>query len=107
MKLAPKVLRLEHVEMTELIHEMWGLEPDNTLSCCHQGHRQTCQGPVVDILVWLECYSSLVAVLAMRFPGYVGDFMAYQRTIIRASKNFKGTAWAIYDRCYCCHAAAV
>ena len=106
-KLAQKILRLEYVEMTELIPETWGLEPDNTSSCCHQGHRQTRRGPVVDILVWLECYSSLVAVLATRFPGHVGDFMAYQRTIIRASKNFEGTAWAIYDRCYRRRAAAV
>ena len=61
----------------------------------------------MDILVWLECYSSLVAVRVTRFPGYVGDFMAYQRTIIRANKNFEGTARAIYDRCYCRCTAAV
>ena len=58
-------------------------------------------------LLWLECYSSLVALLASKFPGHVGDFMAYQRTIIRASKNFEGTAWAMYDYCFHHHAAAM
>ena len=93
--------------MSELIPETWGLEPENVSPCCHQGCRQTRRGPVVDILLWLECYSSLVAVLSSKFPSHVGDFMAYQRTIIRASKNFEGTAWAIYDRCFRRRAAAI
>ena len=33
--------------------------------------------------------------------------MAYQRTIIRASKNFEGTAWVIHDHCYWRLAAAI
>ena len=101
-----RILQLEYIEMSELIPETWGLESENVSPCCHQGRRQTRRGPVVDILLWLECYSSLVAVLATRFPGHIGDFMAYQRTILKASKNFEGTAWAIYDRCYRRQAAA-
>ena len=61
----------------------------------------------MDILLWLESYSSLVAVLASKFPGHVRDFMTYQRTIIRASKNSEGTAWVMYDRCYRHRAAAI
>ena len=45
-------------------------------------------------------YSSLVTALATKFPQYVGDFMAYQATIIKAHRNFEGTAWVVYDRCY-------
>ena len=66
----------------------------------HQGHHQTQRGLVVDVLFWLECYSSLVAVLATKHLHHISDFMAYQRTIIKASKNFEGTAWVIYDCCY-------
>lgn len=92
--------------MSELIPETWGLESEGASPCCHQTRRQTRRGPVIDILLWLECYSSLVAVLATKFPSHVGDFMSYQRTIIKASKNFEGTAWVIYDRCYRRRAAA-
>ena len=54
----------------------------------------------MDILLWLKYYSSLVVVLATKFLEHIGDFMAYQTTIIKTSKNFEGAAWTIYDRCY-------
>ena len=105
-KLLKKILDLEFIEMGELIPESWGLDQDPP-SCCHHGRRQSRRGPVSDILLWLECYSSLVAALATKFPQYVGDFMAYQATIIKAHKNFEGTAWVLYDRCYRRRAAAL
>ena len=105
-KLSQRILQLEYIEMAELMPETWGLEPDGIVPCCQQGRRQSRRGPVVDILLWLECYSSLVAVLATKYPQHIGDFMAYQRTIIKASKNFEGTAWVLYDRCYRRRAAA-
>lgn len=80
-KLCRRILELDYVEMSELLPETWGLESDTTLPCCHEGRRQSRRGPVTDILLWVECYSSLVAVLATKFPQYIGDFMAYQKTI--------------------------
>lgn len=77
-----------------------------TSQCCHQARPQPRRGPITDIILWLECYSSLVAVLATRYPQYIGNFMAYQRTIIRASRNYEGSAWAVYDRCFRRRAAA-
>lgn len=82
------------------------LESDMTLLCYHKIRPQPYQGPITYILWWLECYSSLVAALAMRYLQYIGDFMPYQRTIIRASRNFEGAAWVLYDHCYRCRAAA-
>ena len=105
-KLCRRILELDYVEMSELLPETWGLESDATLPCCHEGRRQPRRGPVTDILLWVECYSSLVAVLATKFPQHIGDFMAYQKTIIKACKNFEGTAWVVYDRCYRRRAAA-
>ena len=106
LKLSRKILDLEYVEMSELLPEMWGLDLDTATSCCHDNRRQTRRGPVTDILLWIECYSSMVAVLATRFPQHIGDLMSYQKTIIKACKNFEGTAWVIYDRCYRRRAAA-
>ena len=61
---------------------------------------------MVGILLWLERYSTMVAVLATNYPHRIGEFMAYQRTTIKASRNLEGTGWVVYDRCYCCRAAA-
>ena len=105
-KLVKKILSLDFVEMAELVPESWGVESDTTSQCCHQTRPQPRRGPITDITLWLECYSSLVAVLATRYPQYIGSFMAYQRTIIRASRNYEGSAWVIYDRCFRRRAAA-
>ena len=105
-KLLRKILSLEFVEMSELLPELWGRDSEATPQCCHQVRPQLRRGPITNILLWLDCYSTLVAALATRFPQYVGDFMAYQRTIIRASKNFEGAAWVMYDRCFRRRAAA-
>ena len=40
-----------------------------------------CRGSVTDILLWVECYSTLVAVLASQYLTKVPQMMAYQKTI--------------------------
>ena len=45
--------------------------------------------------------------ISHEIPTAHWELMAYQRTIIKASKNFEGTAWVPYDRCYHHQAAAV
>lgn len=99
VKLSCRILELEYAEMTELIPEIRGLEPDTASLCCHQGCRQTHRGLVIYILLWIECYSSLAAVLAPTFSQHIGDVMAYQKNF-EASKNFEGTALVIYECCY-------
>ena len=97
-KLRKRILDLEFVEMHELLPEAWGIEA--TQSCCPGSRRQTRRAPVQDILLWTECFSSLVAILGSAHPHHIADFMAYQRSIVRASRIFEGNAWVVYDRCY-------
>lgn len=42
----------------------------------------------------------MVAVLASKYPAYVPQLMAYQKTIIKAHKSFTGEGWVTYDTCY-------
>jgi len=37
-------------------------------------HRPSRQAPGLDILVWVECFSILLAVLAVKHPEWVPDF---------------------------------
>ena len=55
---------------------------------------------MTNLALWTVCYAMLVAVLASRFPEKTPHFMAYLRTITRASRNFEGAAWASYDMAY-------
>ena len=36
----------------------------------------------------------------IKYPQHVPDFMAYQKSIVRASQNFEGSSWVLYDQCY-------
>jgi len=54
-----------------------------------------------------DCYASLVSVLCLAQPEKFGQFMAYQKTIIKAHRRFAGDGWIIYDSFYCRQAANI
>ena len=62
-KLAQKIIRLEFIEMRELMTETWLLDEEeasrNTLAWPRRK-----AAPVTDILLWLSCYSAMVGVLS-------------------------------------------
>lgn len=89
--------------MSELLPDGWHLQ-EQEAKCCHQQH-PTRRGPVTDILVWVECFASMVAVLSTKYPDKIPQLMAYQRTIVRASKCYIKKRWITYDTCYCRNAA--
>ena len=47
--------------------------------------------------VWLQCFALYVGVLASLKPELVPDLMAYMISIVRASQEFEGSAWTVYD----------
>lgn len=98
-KLADKILSLEFVDMADLLPEQWRIEEVQEGACCSR-RRSSKKALLTDILAWLDCFSTMVAVLATEHPGKTAHFMAYQQTIIHASKNFTGAAWATYDLCF-------
>lgn len=94
-KLMKRILNREYVDMFEILPESWRIEAD-TASQAGQGKRPR-RGPITNIDVWCECYSVLAAVLSAAYPVKAPHFFAYMRTIVRASRNFEGTAWVSYD----------
>ena len=74
-KLVKRILDLEFIEMNELLPEAWAVEA--LQPCCQGSRRPSRQAPVADIMLWVECFSTLVAVLASKYPQHVPDFMAY------------------------------
>ena len=67
-KVVKKILNLEYVDMAELLPECWGTEEPESLCCSSQLSKTSRRGPITDILVWLDCYASLVAVLCSAHP---------------------------------------
>ncbi len=56
--------------------------------------------PVTSISLWLERFSVMAAILAIRFPEKAPEFLAYQASIVRAERNYEGCQWVLYDRQY-------
>ena len=85
--------------------DSWSYEEEGT-KCCHHSRRAPKRAPVTDILLWIECYASMAALLVTRYPNKAVELLAYQRTILCAHRDFEGEAWATYDTCYRRQAAA-
>ncbi len=43
--------------------------------------------------------------VSTKHPDKTSQFMAYQRTIVKAHRSFAGEGWLIYDTCFCRKAA--
>ena len=87
--------------MSELVPDSWRLaEDDTSTKCCHQPRRASRRTLVTDILLWLECYSTLATVITTRYPDKCAELWAYQATIIKAHRDVEGDAWVTYDMCY-------
>ena len=85
--------------MAELVPDSWRFQGEEQNKHCHQ-NRHLRRGPVSDMLLWIECYASMVAVLSSGFPQKIPELMAYQKTIVRAYRSFSGDGWVTYDACY-------
>lgn len=96
-KLVKKILDLEYIDMSELVPDSWRFQDRELESskCCMS--KRPKRGPVSDILLWSECYATLVSVLGERYPTKIVGFMSYFKTILRASRCFQGDAWVSYD----------
>ena len=55
---------------------------------------------LIHYALWTECFTTLATTLSARYPDKAPHLMAYLRTIVRASRNFEGSAWASYDAAY-------
>ena len=55
---------------------------------------------VIDILTWVECFNSYIALLTTFYPPRSHDLLAYMALIVRTAKRFTGTAWLDYDRAF-------
>ena len=108
LRITRRIQNLEYVDIAELLPANYRFQELREDPCCSHSHRPLSRRALVtDILVWVEGYSQMVAVLAPLYPGYFHEFMAYLQIIVRASRNYEGTAGASYDVAFRRQAAAI
>ena len=91
--------------MAELVPDTCRHNEDEGSKCGHQPRRSSQRAPV-NILLWLECYTTMASLLVSCYPGKATELWAYQHTILCAQRDFDGDAWLTYDTCYRRQAAA-
>ena len=97
--LAAKIRRWEFVEMGELLPEFWaGLkEPEGGPA----KERRARQGQkVTEVITWVQCFGTYVAVLAPAEPMVVPELMAYMGMVVRMAQDYEGLGWVRYDSAF-------
>ena len=65
-KLVEKILKLEFVDMSEMLPETWIPKSQDTEGVPRRTSRRV---PIKDILVWTECFSLIAAILVEMYPS--------------------------------------
>jgi len=75
--------QLDFVEMSDIsVNSDLSTDPAHALP--------SAQLLVTDISVWVECFSLMTAILVARFPNMAVELFAYQTSIIRMERHYKG-----------------
>ena len=95
--LISKIQQLKLLDMADLRPKAWMFED--------KAHKKSLAGlfkrqkqPVTNILLWVQCCTSYVAVLFQTQPQSTPHLMAYMATIIHCHKKFGGLGWVVYRR---------
>ena len=94
-KLADKILMLEFLHMSDLLLEQWRINESQ------EGHvavsAELIRSCSPDILVWLDCFSTMVAVLSAKFSNKTPHCMVYQQLSSMLVQTLLGPH---YDICF-------
>lgn len=99
-KLAARILRGEYIDMAELLRDNLEAQrraastPSQTQgSAHHQKHRRE----IPDLLSWVQCFGTYMAVVTSKYPDRVRQLLAYQTLIVREARRCGGRGWLAYD----------
>ena len=110
-----RILRGEFIELSSLLPELLAYGNDSNdgsktfqlvsssgpagqaLSIVESDVRQV-KRKVLDITTWLEAWTTYTQVVTAAAPQRIQEFLAYQRIILTANRQFYSQAWLEYDR---------
>ena len=61
---------------------------------------------ILDIVEWLQCFGTYIAIISRKQPTRVINLLGYQGLIIQAYQEYQGDSWLGYDCCFRQQAAA-
>eukprot|EP00731_Ephydatia_muelleri_P026364 Em0018g464a len=98
-KIVKKITNGEFVDMAELLRD--NIEAERRASVV-EGQKppkaaHTARREIPDLLSWVQCFGTFIAIMASVYPGKVRQLLAYQTFIIREGRRLGGNGWRSYD----------
>ena len=93
-RLVKRILEFEFVEIADMLPDAWQEDSQTGADTHPLSRRLVRRTPIAEITLWLEGFARLASVLTSKHPTKAAEMWAYQSAIIRAARNFEGTAWA-------------
>ena len=94
-KLVQKIQAGEFVDLAELLPD--NMEMVRRAGIEGQGQSQRQLRRVVNLLTWVQCFSTYAAILGEAQPHRSRDLLAYMRLIVREAQRHGGEGWRSYD----------
>ena len=102
-KLTATIISLQYVDMRELLQDNLGLlknleDLDTKLvSASLPSAARPKLREVKDILTWVSCFTTYIAVVSQAHPHLVQQRLAYMALIVREARRNGGDGWRSYD----------
>ena len=99
-KLVARILKGEFIDMAELLRD--NLEAQRRASAVAQVGAAAAsiaksRREVPDLMSWVQCFGTYIAVVTSQFPHRIKELLAYQTLIVREAWRCGGRAWLAYD----------
>ena len=99
-KLVAKILKGEFIDMAELLRD--NLEAQRRASAVAQpgatgASNAKSRREVPDLISWVQCFGTYMAVITSQFPHRIKELLAYQTLIVREARRCGGRGWLAYD----------
>lgn len=105
-KMVSKILRLEYVDMAELLRD--NIEAERRALTQGEGSSSTNfpRREIPDMLSWIQSFGIYISVMASKYPDRVPNMLAYQTMLVREARRCGGNGWLAYDTAFRQQAAA-
>ena len=98
-KLVARILRGEFVDMAELLHDNLEAQRRGVIqeSSTISGDIKRGRREIPDLLSWVQCFGTYMAVVTSAQPTKSRELLAYQTLIVREARRCGGRGWLAYD----------